>query len=91
MFNSTSTQVFTASFLNMLLTWNTLDPMSPRVARNNAIYAPSNRNPYIDNPEYVQEFGIQQRILKHQVHPTIIASGTTKLVLSILDRVYGYY
>ena len=56
MFNGTSTQVFTTSFLNMLLAWNALDPVSPReIARNNAIYAAqNNRNPYIDNPEFVQ-------------------------------------
>lgn len=57
MFNGTSDQVFTTEFLNMLLTWNALDPVSPReIARNNAIYgAQNNRNPYIDHPEYVQK------------------------------------
>ncbi|MFE3866543.1 endonuclease [Flavobacterium sp. LS2P90] len=56
MFNGTSNQVFTTAFLNMLLTWNTQDPVSAReIARNNAVYgAQSNRNPYIDHPEYVQ-------------------------------------
>lgn len=56
-FNGTSNQVFTTAFLNMLLAWNTLDPVSAReVARNNAIYAiQNNRNPYIDHPEYVQK------------------------------------
>jgi endonuclease I/chitodextrinase len=56
MFNGTSNQVFTTAFLNMLLTWNTQDPVSAReIARNNAIYArQNNRNPYIDHPEYVQ-------------------------------------
>lgn len=56
MFNGTSDQVFTTAFLNMLLTWNAQDPVSPReIARNNAIYArQNNRNPYIDHPEYVQ-------------------------------------
>ena len=57
MFNSTSDQVFTSEFLSILLTWNALDPVSPReIARNNAIYAQqNNRNPYIDHPEYVQK------------------------------------
>jgi chitodextrinase len=56
MFNGTSNQVFTTAFLNLLLTWNTQDPVSAReIARNNAIYARQlNRNPYIDHPEYVQ-------------------------------------
>jgi endonuclease I/chitodextrinase len=55
MFNGTSNQSFTTPFLNMLLAWNTLDPVSPReISRNNAIYArQGNRNPYIDHPEYV--------------------------------------
>jgi endonuclease I len=49
MFNGTTNQVFNC-FLNMLLAWNTQDPVNAReIARNNAIYATqNNRNPYID-------------------------------------------
>jgi chitodextrinase len=41
--------------LNQLLAWHIQDPVSPReIARNNAIYArQNNRNPFIDNPQYV--------------------------------------
>lgn len=55
MFNNTSDQVFAQPFLNILLTWNQLDPVSTReIDRNNAIYArQGNRNPYIDNWDYV--------------------------------------
>jgi endonuclease I/chitodextrinase len=55
MFNGTSTQVFTTAFRDMLLAWHAADPVSAReIARNNAIYArQGNRNPYIDNPSYV--------------------------------------
>ncbi|CAM3713968.1 endonuclease [Flavobacterium gelidilacus] len=55
MFNGTSNQVFTTSFLNMLISWHNQDPVSAReIARNNAIYTrQNNRNPYIDHPEYV--------------------------------------
>ncbi len=55
MFNNTTNQVFTDAFKNILLTWNTQDPVSPReIARNNGISATQhNRNPYIDHPEYV--------------------------------------
>ena len=55
MFNNTSTQVFTDTFKNILLTWNAQDPVSPReVRRNNAIYSrQKNSNPYIDNNSYV--------------------------------------
>ncbi|MVO10710.1 T9SS type A sorting domain-containing protein [Flavobacterium sp. TP390] len=55
MFNRTSNQVFTTAFLNMLLAWHAQDPVSSReIERNNAIYArQGNRNPFIDNPNYV--------------------------------------
>lgn len=55
MFNGTSNQVFSQPFLNILLTWNTIDPVSQReITRNNAIYArQGNRNPFIDNNTYV--------------------------------------
>lgn len=41
--------------LNQLLAWNAADPVSPtEIARNNASYAyQGNRNPYIDNPSFV--------------------------------------
>jgi endonuclease I len=55
MFNGTSNQVFTTAFLNVLLSWHANDPVSSReIERNNAIYArQGNRNPFIDNPAYV--------------------------------------
>lgn len=55
MFNRTSNQVFTTAFRDMLLQWHAQDPVSAReIARNNAIYArQGNRNPFIDNPNYV--------------------------------------
>ena len=55
MFNGTSTQVFTNTFISILVTWNNLDPVSPyEIAKNNAVYNfQGNRNPYIDHPEYV--------------------------------------
>lgn len=55
MFNNTSTQVLTTTFLNILLTWHLNDPVSQReIDRNNAIYTyQNNRNPFIDNPDFV--------------------------------------
>ncbi|OUD36338.1 endonuclease [Flavobacterium sp. FPG59] len=55
MFNGSSNQVFTTAFLNVLLSWHANDPVSSReIERNNAIYArQGNRNPFIDNPSYV--------------------------------------
>jgi endonuclease I/chitodextrinase len=57
MFNRTSNQVFTTAFRDMLLQWHAQDPVSAReIARNNAIYArQGNRNPFIDNPNYVNQ------------------------------------
>ncbi|QZK90711.1 endonuclease [Flavobacterium sp. CHNK8] len=55
MFNNSTGKVFTDAFLAQLISWHNLDPVSPReIERNNAIYArQNNRNPYIDNPNYV--------------------------------------
>jgi endonuclease I len=55
MFNGTSDQVYTNTFLNILLKWHLNDPVSQReIDRNNAVYArQNNRNPYIDHPEYL--------------------------------------
>ena len=57
MFDGSSNKVFTTTFLNILLAWNTQDPVNAReISRNNAIYArQNNRNPYIDHPEYVNK------------------------------------
>lgn len=54
MFNGTSNQVFTPHAINVLLTWANQDPVSQReIDRNNAVYSrQSNRNPFIDHPEY---------------------------------------
>ena len=55
MFDGSTNQVFSPTFLNILLTWNILDPVSTKeTLRNNGIYAyQGNRNPYIDNNNYV--------------------------------------
>lgn len=55
MFNNTSGQSFTNSFLDMLIKWHLDDPVSIfEITRNNAIYIrQNNRNPFIDHPEYI--------------------------------------
>ncbi len=57
MFNGTSNQVFTDGFLDILLQWHENDPVSEReIAINNRVYNfQDNRNPYIDNPQYVND------------------------------------
>jgi endonuclease I len=56
MFDGSADKVFDSTFLNILLTWHFMDPVSPKeIAFNDAIYTfQGNRNPYIDHPEYVQ-------------------------------------
>jgi endonuclease I len=55
MFDGSIDKVFSATFLNILLTWNLSDPVSAKeIAFNNKIYAyQGNRNPFIDNNSYV--------------------------------------
>ena len=55
MFDGSTDKVFSATFLNILLTWNAQDPVSVKeTLRNNACFAhQGNRNPYIDNNAYV--------------------------------------
>jgi endonuclease I len=55
MFDGTSDNSFSPTFLNILIKWHLQDPVNAReIARNNAVYArQNNRNPFIDHPEYV--------------------------------------
>ncbi|TXF77469.1 endonuclease [Chryseobacterium sp.] len=57
MLDGTTTRSLTQWELEVLLAWNDADPVSPReIDRNNAAYAfQGNRNPYIDNPNWVHE------------------------------------
>jgi endonuclease I len=55
MFDGTADNALSPTFLNILITWHYLDPVSTKeIERNNAIYTyQGNRNPFIDHPEYV--------------------------------------
>jgi endonuclease I len=55
MFDGSTNRVFNSTFLNILLTWHEQDPVSTKeIVRNNASFVhQSNRNPFIDHPEYV--------------------------------------
>ena len=86
MFNNTSDQVFTAAFLNMLLTWHAQDPVNAReIARNNAIYErQNNRNPYIDHPEYVQAiWNPNPDALAPTAATNLAVTGTTSSTISL--------
>lgn len=54
-FDGTSNKVFETWQLNLLYQWHIQDPVSQKeIDRNNAIYQiQGNRNPYIDNPQWV--------------------------------------
>lgn len=56
MFDGSTGRVFTNPFLDILVAWHNLDPVSTKeVAINNYVFYnhQTNRNPYIDHPEYV--------------------------------------
>lgn len=55
MFDGTTNHSFSPTFLNILLKWHLMDPVSPyEIGKNNAVYLfQGNRNPFIDHPEYV--------------------------------------
>ena len=62
MFNGTSNQVLTDTFLYTMLDWHLNDPVSQKeIDRNNDLYTyQNNRNPFIDHPEYVcQIYSVQ--------------------------------
>ena len=53
--DGTSYPAFQTWYLNLLIQWNTQDPVSAKeIARNDSVYKiQHNRNPFIDHPEYV--------------------------------------
>lgn len=55
MFDGSTDKVFSDNFILLLIKWHKQDPVSAKeIAQNNAIYNfQGNRNPFIDNPNYV--------------------------------------
>lgn len=53
--NGTKNQVYEDWYINQLLQWHDLDPVSQKeIDRNNKVYQiQHNRNPFVDHPEYV--------------------------------------
>lgn len=53
--NGTNDQVYEDWFVDVLLSWHNMDPVSQKeIDRNNAVYnIQHNRNPYVDHPEWV--------------------------------------
>ena len=81
MFNGTVDQVFNTAFLNILLEWHNLDPVSQKeIDRNNAIYYEhqGNRNPFVDHPEYVNAIWNTEEDTQAPTAPSnLVASNPT--------------
>ncbi|MDG5492146.1 endonuclease [Psychroserpens sp. SPM9] len=71
MFDGSANQAIDQPFLDILYNWHVNDPVSQReIDRNNAIFdRQDNRNPFIDNPQYV--FEIWQTALSVEEFETI--------------------
>lgn len=59
--DGTAERAFDPAYISMLLQWHLQDPVSQRETdRNNAIYTiQKNRNPFIDNPQWVNSIWVQ--------------------------------
>lgn len=60
-FDGTAERAFDPAYISMLIQWHMQDPVSQReINRNNAVYAiQNNRNPFIDNPQWVNAIWVQ--------------------------------
>ena len=69
MLDGSSDKVFEQWALDMLYNWHINDPVSQKeIDRNNAIFAhQDNRNPFIDNPQYVQDIWLNALSLNEVV------------------------
>nr|WP_314490921.1 endonuclease [uncultured Chryseobacterium sp.] len=59
--DGTAERAFDPAYIAMLLQWNQQDPVSQReIDRNNAVYTiQKNRNPFVDNPQWVSLIWVQ--------------------------------
>ena len=105
MFDGSSGRVFSNPFLDILFKWHTDDPVSAKeIAINNDIYYnhQSNRNPYIDHPEYVgmiwnsflttNTYDLESPILIHPnpaINNEVFISSETALNSIVLYNVNG--
>jgi len=57
MFDGSNNKAIADPFLNILLTWHQMDPVSQKeIDRNNVIFNyQNNRNPFVDNPQYAAQ------------------------------------
>jgi endonuclease I/chitodextrinase len=86
MFNGTTNQVFTDTFLNILLQWHNQDPVSQKeIDRNNAIYIrQNNRNPFIDFPQYANQIWSNSPDTEAPTAPlNVVASNNTNTTIQL--------
>ena len=74
MFDGSSDKVLEDTFLNILMNWHLNDPVSQKeIDRNNNIYIyQGNRNPFIDQPDYVEEIWNSTNDTENPTTPTNI-------------------
>ncbi|KQT18060.1 endonuclease I [Chryseobacterium sp. Leaf404] len=60
-FDGTAERAFEPGYIAMLLQWHQQDPVSQReIDRNNAVFAiQNNRNPFVDNPQWINAIWLQ--------------------------------
>ena len=100
MLDGSSDKVFEQWALDMLYSWHINDPVSTKeIDRNNAIFAhQDNRNPFIDNPQYVHDIWqnllsldtfeptLEMRLYPNPVNSDVFyVSTTTQLNIKIYD------
>ena len=71
--------------LNQLLLWHAQDPVSPaEIGRNNASYTyQGNRNPYIDNPQFVNLIWGATDTVPPTAATNLVTTGTTSNTVSL--------
>ena len=80
MFDGSNDKAIADPFLNILLTWHQNDPVSQKeIDRNNAIFNyQNNRNPFVDNPQYVTDIWVSEPDTEAPTDPTnLVASNPT--------------
>jgi len=90
--NETDYPSFETWFLNLLYAWHSADPVSQKeIDRNNAIYAiQSNRNPFIDNPDYVDQVWFPSgAVAEPSNHATAFASSAGSPVYASINLTWS--
>ena len=75
--NGTEEQAYDKSFIDLMMVWNTQDPVSQReIDRNNAIFGiQKNRNPFIDHPEWINLIWSQTVSSVDALAPTMLIAS----------------